>query len=817
MADSWSEMQAGAVTPEQIKKDLPVAYVLEKNGHMLEQKGQILATRCPFHADGDPSFDVFDGGIRWGCYPCGKGGDVLDLIREIYGGSYGKQMDKAVELRDNLREEGWQAPAVAERTSLWDPERAEALVTTAQLENPEALYAFLDEKSATSPRLADLDPEDLRSRWSIGCAGDEIIVPYWNRQGELVAYKHRTADTKMRAAPGSVLGGVLYGEWLDKDPSLPVLLCEGESDTWAAADALPGYSVLGLSSGAGSHPNQASSLANRRVVLAFDGDEAGRKASVAWSNALISEGCTVELLPVPDGMDLCKLPDIARLLERTRSLKPAPTDFKVAGDIYVRPGKENNTMLTNWRIEPEIEMSGSEGSAYEGTLVPSGRKVTITSGDLSSKSKIVSWCSRQGVSWLGSDRDAQQLLAWLQHKGPYLSSGNLVHYAGLHEGSFVWPGGRIGSDRLVYSPPPFDIHLEQRVSISEGPYTVKQVSELRELHHHKVMDPILAWLAAAPVRSLLPSFPVLAITGGSGVGKTTLIDTVIPAFSGSRITSNLTSTTRHAVGAYAASTNAFPTWFDEYRPGGRKDTMMFLEQLIRDAYTMQQSSKGGLGENWAEIAAMDTHSPLIVSGEDTFTETSHTERMVNLPLPVAGKNPAVLDRVRGWGDTGFAHAYLTWLSRRIEAKNLPTEIEAAGPSNLPVRQRDNIGLLHYGWDLLSEFCDRHGLTLGPPDLSLVTGAGSDASGHNPIKDALLWLKDEPDVGSILRVDPEEGRMYVRVVNFVTHVNRTGSFTLPGKQAAVHRYLVDNYDGREEEHSFFSKKVKCLSISLDELG
>ena len=151
--------------------------------------------------------------------------------------------------------------------------------------------------------------------------------------------------------------------------------------------------------------------------------------------------------------------------------------------------------------------------------------------------------------------------------------------AGLHGSAFVWPGGRAGESSLVYSPPQHDVHLEDRLRLPNAEFTALQVSTLRKLHRQDVMDPVLGWLAAAPLRSLLPSFPSLAVTGSSGSGKTTLLSTVLSAFSGADITTNLTSTTKHALASFMACTNAFPVWFDEYRPGARKDTQMALDQL----------------------------------------------------------------------------------------------------------------------------------------------------------------------------------------------------------------------------------------------
>ena len=802
----------GTRTPEEIKAALPVAYVLEQAGFPVSssrEDGKLTAP-CPFHT-GNRGLDIFPGGDRWGCFPCAiPGEDVLDLLSRLHGiEKFSEQVAYASRMIDNM-DPAWVPPLVSERRNLWDQEAAEAVILSASVADDTPIGKFLAEKSLGSPALAAVTVDFLRDSWLVGANPQgEIVIPYYTRENTLVAYKHRTAGTKPLSAPGSTLSGVLYGEWRDSDLLLPVLLCEGESDCWAASAALPEYAVLGLPAGAGGHPSAARSLAGRRVVLAFDADDSGEAARKKWATALLAEGCTVEMVRLPEGRDLCEVHDLRRTVETTRHLKPSPDKIKEEGDTYVRPGREVNTMLTNWRFVADTELSGPSGLAYEGVLLPGGLRTTISGGDLSSKTRIVSWCARRGLSWLGSDGDAQQLSALLQHQGPYLAAGSLVNYAGLFGESFVWPEHRIGSDPVVYAPPSFDVGLDRRISVERGRYTAAQVTELRNLHTTAVMDPFLAWLAVAPLRSTLEAFPILAITGSSGSGKTTLIDTVVQAFTGSSISTNLTSTTKHAVASLMACTNSFPVWFDEYRPGARKDTLLAFEQLLRDAYTGQVSSKGGLGEHWSEVTAMDTHAPIIVSGEDTFTETSHTERMVNLALPSEGKNPAALQDVSQWGPTGFAHAYLTFLSRLLLEEALTCE--PAGDESLPARQRANLGVLHLGWSLLTKFCNLHNLDLPAADFSLVERIGMETSGHNPIKDALLWALEEPEAYSFMRRDPEAGLVYLREHNFVTFVTRAGTFTLPGKTEAIRRFLIDAYEGYPSKADFGGKTVSCLAL------
>jgi hypothetical protein len=79
------------------------------------------------------------------------------------------------------------------------------------------------------------------------------------------------------------------------------------------------YDVLGLPTGAGTRPEKfASYLQKREVVLAFDGDAAGRAAIRAWHPALLQQGCTVRVIPMPDGADLARSGDLSWVSGPTR-------------------------------------------------------------------------------------------------------------------------------------------------------------------------------------------------------------------------------------------------------------------------------------------------------------------------------------------------------------------------------------------------------------------------------------------------------------------------------------------------------------------
>lgn len=809
-----------AMTAQDVKDRLPIAFVLATLGVPVEPADGKLVARCPFHQDDTPSFDVYGESLsRWGCYPCGAGGDVLDLIQKHYSiHTFPETIDKARELLAAMPV-GWSHPEVRHSAeTAFDLGAAEDFVRRSQSAEPDALYAFLAVKGAESPSLQAIPPDWLQSEFRIGCDQDQIVMPFYTADGTLTAYKYRTASTKSISAPGSALVGTYYGEWRDTDPSLPVVLCEGETDTWAAAFHLGAeYVALGLPSGAGSHPSNIERLRGREVIIAFDGDEAGRKGALTWSTTLRDAGCSVFIVPLPDGVDVASLDRPRFWLTLNRPMMPAPDGIIEEAGAYYRPHKELPIPLSNWSLDPEIELLGPEGeSAYEGIMRPSGRRVTLSSFDLATKTAITQWAIRNGAAWYGSDRDAQQLLGLCQSIGPFLSPGQMATVAGLHDNHFVLPGRTIGPDNWQYVEPPNTIHLDRMMHMSGTDWSPEQVHALRGLHSRKVMDPILAWLAVAPIRSLFHQFPILAVTGSSGSGKTTLVETVLKHFSGALVTTNLTSTTPHALFSFVGATNSLPVWIDEYRPGARKATMDSLQQVIRDAYTGQTSAKGGMGRGWAEVISVSAGCPMVITGEDAFHETSHTERMVLVDLTAKGRSQEALNSVLSWGPTGLPVAYLEWLQHMLIYEQIdwtPTPIPTEGMSP---RQQMNMAVLEVGWSILDEFVQyTGGDPLGDPDWGLVTGAAVEAASHNPIKDAIIWCLDEVDAASFIAA--REDLVHVRVDNFVKFVENRTKFVLPGGPEAIRRYLVEHYNGFTNRAMLNGRQQRVISFSADLLG
>lgn len=285
-------------TPAEIKAVLPITFVLDLAGYPvieIDPDGR-LHSLCPFHQDSSPSFDVF--GQRWGCWPCGIGGDVLDLLDRLWPNrKFQERMLWAEDLAGRLPE-NWADQAAAEFVKReFDPRSALTRVEASQADD------FVLRTIAENYGWPD--PQWLQDRWRVGSEWSQVIIPYYRRNGSLATFKRRGINTVALSAPGGEL--CLYGEWLDTDLDLPVILCEGESDTWTADKALGGtHACLGVP-GAGWAPHRLDDLlflADRQVILTFDGDDAGQQGMAKWSEILREVGAIPELWQLPEGQDI---------------------------------------------------------------------------------------------------------------------------------------------------------------------------------------------------------------------------------------------------------------------------------------------------------------------------------------------------------------------------------------------------------------------------------------------------------------------------------------------------------------------------------
>jgi hypothetical protein len=591
-----------------------------------------------------------------------------------------------------------------------------------------------------------------------------------------------------------VAGGqlsALYGEWRDRG-NRQVILVEGESDVWLAAWRTrdEDVDVLGLPSGASAKPRRewVEQMAGREVTIMFDADEAGRRAAATWASALLGVADVVRVAVLPEGNDVCDVSEAVFNATRRGALPYRDLAGLVITKNSGRYQKTNAQGLPidlsdfTFDVEGVVEVP-NEASYF---IVSRGQdRWYLSTRLLSNVHKFRQWCGDRLLVWRGSQTDAVDLLELLKAEAVCESRFLGAHTTGLHDDSFVLPDETIGSSPWIYMDEGAPVRAADFLNIRRGGYSPLALHHLVSLHSPSVMTPILGWMAAAPLRALCPQFPILAVTGGSGYGKTTLVSAVLEAFGyWTTAAMTLSSTTPHAVQSFVANSNGFPVWFDEYRRGARESAKVALDQIIRDAWDGSSSVKGGYGEDKTAIRYLHATAPLIVTGEDAFTETSHAERMVLIDLPRAGRNPAALEALAEIDTTGLGYAYLEWLAHEL------TRDEFIAPPHIRDRHLQTQAVVRWGYNLLDEFAGRQ---LPPLDFSLVEAQFTDVAGRNPYVEAIREALDKVDRGGNLLAWVQGDTLCLRTRAIVSYIRQETDIILPGGSSAMLNWLAGSYE------------------------
>jgi DNA primase len=289
-----------------LRAELPLAYACDKLGIVPDDSGQAI---CPFHDDHHPSmyFYVDDRGVeKWACPPCGKGGDLYDLIKEAEGLGFSDCLQWAADLLDSLPE-----GAVRQRRARPKPQFDQAAATSLLRDS----FQRAEDNRGYVCLALDLLPKDstadLRGRcddwlaqtWGLGVGEDgQTVFPHYDARGALVGMKFRALDGTKWSYPGSSWQS-LYGVWRPRRHQ-GLLVCEGETDAIWASMQSPPVDVMALPGGAGKFVPAWADYPADVLFLGFDGDEAGDEATKAWLKALAGRGRDVRVVPVRREEDL---------------------------------------------------------------------------------------------------------------------------------------------------------------------------------------------------------------------------------------------------------------------------------------------------------------------------------------------------------------------------------------------------------------------------------------------------------------------------------------------------------------------------------
>ncbi len=349
----------------------------------LKRNGTRHTGLCPFHGEKTPSFTVFEDTTSYYCFGCGAGGDVITFTMKYHN------LDYMEAVRLLAQQAGMELPERESRAANHQRQRRERMYEMHKL----AARFFYD--TLMSPRGKEgLDyllgrgiSREMIVKFGLGFAPDSfgalkdhlrskgfspdemlsagllaksqknpnstydkfrnrVMFPVFDLRGNVIAFSGRIlgdGQPKYLNSPETDIytkGNCVFGLQLAKDqPEGLLILCEGNLDVISLVQA--GFTGAVAPLGTAFTKEQARILAKyaKSVVVAFDNDSAGLKATEKAISFLAENGIPVRILQMQGAKD----PDefikkygqdrFAQLLTSSMT----PTEFRL---YQLRAGKD---------------------------------------------------------------------------------------------------------------------------------------------------------------------------------------------------------------------------------------------------------------------------------------------------------------------------------------------------------------------------------------------------------------------------------------------------------------------------------------------
>ncbi len=315
----------------------------------LKKAGISYKALCPFHSEKTPSFNVSPAKQICHCFGCGKGGNVFTFIMEIEKVAFPEAVEIVAEKvgytipRDAKREAGDGVPQkkrlfqindfVAglfhERLLSEDGRDAREYVRSRGItdESVENFRLGLAPDSWDWLISSSTRPDSIQLMERLGLIlprkeGDgyydrfrsRLIFPITDGQGRVVGFGGRALDDgepKYLNSPDSPLFSKtnnLYGldtAKVEASKTGAMMIMEGYTDVIMARQAGFANAVATLGTALTERHVQILKRFVERVIMVFDSDEAGRKASQRGIDLVLRGELEVRVAQMPSGMDPC--------------------------------------------------------------------------------------------------------------------------------------------------------------------------------------------------------------------------------------------------------------------------------------------------------------------------------------------------------------------------------------------------------------------------------------------------------------------------------------------------------------------------------
>lgn len=314
----------------------------------LRRRGKKHLGLCPFHSEKTPSFTVDEDKQLFHCFGCNIGGDLFTLVMEKENLSFPEALrflaekynialpekrkfspqlakleekltkiseDSLAFFRKNLfnTKEGENAQEYLRKREISE-ELIQKLKIGYALNSWDALLSFFQRKDI-SPSLLEKAGLVLRRTKKEGHYDrfrGRIIFPIFTPTGKVVAFGGRTIidqEPKYLNSPDTPIytkGKLLYGWNFTKDAireQREIILVEGYTDFLALLQAGIPNVAASLGTSLTSEQVMQASRFESRVIVSYDADSAGIKASLRAISLCFVQGVEIRVLTLPKGYD----------------------------------------------------------------------------------------------------------------------------------------------------------------------------------------------------------------------------------------------------------------------------------------------------------------------------------------------------------------------------------------------------------------------------------------------------------------------------------------------------------------------------------
>lgn len=310
----------------------------------LKRRGRNLVGLCPFHGEKTPSFNIYTENGSFYCFGCGVGGDIITFVMKIENLDYMEAVKFLAERAGmSMPEDDYDDSVSKLRTRIYEANREAARFFYAKLMSKEGAegLAYLRNRGLADSTIRHFGlgfaPDErfalgnhLRSRGFTenemiaanlvfkSRSGNSVLDRFYNRvmfpiidvRGNVIAFGGRimtdqkpkylnTSDTLVFNKSFNLFS--LNNAKNSKSDSL--ILCEGYMDVISLNQA--GFTNAVATLGTALTADQAALMKRycKEVIICYDADEAGQKATARAIDILRRAGLVVKVISIPDGKD----------------------------------------------------------------------------------------------------------------------------------------------------------------------------------------------------------------------------------------------------------------------------------------------------------------------------------------------------------------------------------------------------------------------------------------------------------------------------------------------------------------------------------